>query len=190
MEAFGQLTGGIAHDFNNLLTIVLGNLELLEDQLTHEKERALLSRAADAAQMGARRLSSRVTASRCVLMRLAISTCVNSLVEGTMREYIPPREYYRRRRRDNPFIVAGGANSGDAIPNADSDRADSSNACTNSALPRQASGNHERPPGHNRMRCKLRQSRRKPSFRQEEQRRWRELTGSLFTPSFDPCGSA
>jgi signal transduction histidine kinase/CheY-like chemotaxis protein len=31
MEAVGRLTGGIAHDFNNLLTIILGNLQMLED---------------------------------------------------------------------------------------------------------------------------------------------------------------
>jgi PAS domain S-box-containing protein len=31
MDAVGQLTGGIAHDFNNLLTVILGNLEGLED---------------------------------------------------------------------------------------------------------------------------------------------------------------
>src|SRR6185437_925273 len=30
MEALGQLTGGIAHDFNNLLTVVVGNLEIIE----------------------------------------------------------------------------------------------------------------------------------------------------------------
>ena len=59
MEAFGQLTGGIAHDFNNLLTIVSGNLELLEAELTRENERAFLRRAADAAQMGGR-LTSRL----------------------------------------------------------------------------------------------------------------------------------
>jgi CheY-like chemotaxis protein len=59
MEAFGQLTGGIAHDFNNLLTIVLGNLELLQPKLAGEDERALLHRAVDAAQMGAR-LTSRL----------------------------------------------------------------------------------------------------------------------------------
>jgi len=29
----GQLTGGIAHDFNNLLTIILANLQLLDDEL-------------------------------------------------------------------------------------------------------------------------------------------------------------
>ncbi|MCH7942104.1 MAG: PAS domain S-box protein, partial [Proteobacteria bacterium] len=33
MEAVGQLTGGIAHDFNNLLAIVMGNIELIEDEI-------------------------------------------------------------------------------------------------------------------------------------------------------------
>ncbi len=54
MEAFGQLTGGIAHDFNNLLTVITGNLELLEMRVEDEKQRALLKRAQDSAEMGAR----------------------------------------------------------------------------------------------------------------------------------------
>ncbi len=33
MEAVGRLTGGIAHDFNNLLTIILGNLNLLSEEI-------------------------------------------------------------------------------------------------------------------------------------------------------------
>jgi len=33
MEAVGQLTGGIAHDFNNVLSIILGNLDLLRDEV-------------------------------------------------------------------------------------------------------------------------------------------------------------
>ncbi len=34
LDAVGQLTAGVAHDFNNLLTIVAGNLEFLERDLT------------------------------------------------------------------------------------------------------------------------------------------------------------
>ncbi len=81
MEAFGQLTGGIAHDFNNLLTIVLGNLELLDAQLSQEKERALLHRAADAAQMGARLTSRLLTFSRRQRLK-AVVLNLNDLMLG------------------------------------------------------------------------------------------------------------
>jgi PAS domain S-box-containing protein len=33
LEAIGQLTGGIAHDFNNLLTVIIGNAEILNEEL-------------------------------------------------------------------------------------------------------------------------------------------------------------
>lgn len=38
MQAVGQLTGGIAHDFNNLLAVVMGNLELLHEQLAQQPQ--------------------------------------------------------------------------------------------------------------------------------------------------------
>jgi PAS domain S-box-containing protein len=64
MEAFGQLTGGVAHDFNNLLTIVIGNLELLSDELEAGRARGYLKRAADAAEMGSALTSRLLTFAR------------------------------------------------------------------------------------------------------------------------------
>ncbi|SIP88639.1 PAS domain-containing sensor histidine kinase [Bosea sp. TND4EK4] len=54
MEAVGQLTGGIAHDFNNLLTVIVGNLEMIERDLTDERLLSLVRDAQGAADDGAK----------------------------------------------------------------------------------------------------------------------------------------
>lgn len=54
METVGQLTGGIAHDFNNMLVVILGNLELLaEDVASDQLLRDRIALAAGAAERGA-----------------------------------------------------------------------------------------------------------------------------------------
>jgi CheY-like chemotaxis protein len=62
MEALGQLTGGLAHDLNNLLTVILGNSELLAEQLPPDgQHRKLAQMAKEAAERGAA-LTSRLLA--------------------------------------------------------------------------------------------------------------------------------
>ncbi len=54
LNSIGQLTGGIAHDFNNLLTVILGNAELLSEELAgNERLSQLAKMSGDAASRGA-----------------------------------------------------------------------------------------------------------------------------------------
>jgi CheY-like chemotaxis protein len=82
MDAVGQLTGGIAHDFNNLLTIILANLQLLEDEVPPESDaRELVQSATRAALRGAELTSKLLIFAR--RQRLdAVSTDVNVLVSS------------------------------------------------------------------------------------------------------------
>jgi two-component system, NtrC family, sensor kinase len=60
MEAVGQLTGGIAHDFNNLLTIIIGNLENAQRQISSWSDEAhqTVSRRLNNAMQGAQRATT------------------------------------------------------------------------------------------------------------------------------------
>lgn len=52
MEAIGQLTGGIAHDFNNLLAVVVGNIDLVQEENPPAEVANLLQAAQQAALRG------------------------------------------------------------------------------------------------------------------------------------------
>lgn len=82
LEMIGQLTGGVAHDFNNLLTVMLGNAEMLTEDLRdqpHLHQLAEMTRSA--AQRGAE-LTHRLLAfaRRQPLEPAAVQ--VNTLVKG------------------------------------------------------------------------------------------------------------
>jgi PAS domain S-box-containing protein len=54
IDAVGRLTGGIAHDFNNILAIIIGNVDLLREQLAGGSEEAeMADEALGAATHGA-----------------------------------------------------------------------------------------------------------------------------------------
>ncbi|MGP0090271.1 MAG: PAS-domain containing protein [Xanthobacteraceae bacterium] len=54
MEAVGNLTGGLAHDFNNLLMIIIGNLDLLQEEVTGNSAAAeMVQTTLDASLRGA-----------------------------------------------------------------------------------------------------------------------------------------
>ena len=85
--AVGQLTGGIAHDFNNLLAIILGNLELLNEDLgSDSKHERHIQTALTAAHRGAA-LTQRLLAFARKQPLQPRSTMVNQLV-GEMSELL------------------------------------------------------------------------------------------------------
>lgn len=62
LEAIGQLTGGVAHDFNNLLSIILGNLELLNERLADNDNLRSLAKVAMRATLRGADLTQRLLA--------------------------------------------------------------------------------------------------------------------------------
>jgi PAS domain S-box-containing protein len=62
LEAIGQLTGGVAHDFNNILTVILGNAELLADELAETPDLLGLARNTVAAAHRGAELTQRLLA--------------------------------------------------------------------------------------------------------------------------------
>jgi PAS domain S-box-containing protein len=86
MKAVGELTGGIAHDFNNLLTVILGNAEMLAEELaeTNPNQAGLAQMIGKAAHRGAD-LTGRLLAfaRRQALEPRAID--VNDLVAGMVK---------------------------------------------------------------------------------------------------------
>ncbi|MFI4985806.1 MAG: CHASE domain-containing protein [Alphaproteobacteria bacterium] len=85
MESVGQLTGGLAHDFNNILGAVIGNLDLLEERLTHDKIAAGFAKASlDAALAGAELVKRLLAFSRRQPLKPARTD-----LKAAIREFLP-----------------------------------------------------------------------------------------------------
>ncbi|MEX0708014.1 MAG: ATP-binding protein [Woeseia sp.] len=95
MEAIGQLAGSVAHDFNNRLTVILGNLELLGEEIDAGSDAAeLLADARHAAENStelAKRLlsvSSPQTGERTVTDINSAISRMESLLEKCLGESV------------------------------------------------------------------------------------------------------
>jgi signal transduction histidine kinase/CheY-like chemotaxis protein len=92
LEAVGQLTGGVAHDFNNLLTIIVGNLEIAQQNLGSWSKDAedYVRRAISNAMGGARRATALTQRLLAFARRQPLAPTpinVNNLVNG-LSEFI------------------------------------------------------------------------------------------------------
>jgi PAS domain S-box-containing protein len=103
MEAVGQLTGGIAHDFNNLLGAVLGNIDLLMEEIDDRpRAKKLAERATAAAESGAQLVRRLLAFSRKQTLNAQV-TDVNELIVNML-------ELLRRSLGDKAHIdIALGA---------------------------------------------------------------------------------
>jgi two-component system, cell cycle sensor histidine kinase and response regulator CckA len=91
LEAIGKLAGGVAHDFNNLLTVILGNLELVQEVTDPETRAELLDDAKSAALRGAtvvRQLLSYARQTEGAPRAVDASVLLGS-VEAMCRTFIP-----------------------------------------------------------------------------------------------------
>jgi PAS domain S-box-containing protein len=85
MEAIGNLTGGVAHDFNNLLTVMIGNLDFLQEDVAgnasaEEKIKVIL----EAAERGADLTRHMLAFSRRQPLQ-AKEVDINALISTTLR---------------------------------------------------------------------------------------------------------
>lgn len=91
MEAVGQLTGGIAHDFNNLLAVMMGSLELLEDNPDHPQRHEFIRGALRSAHRGSQLTHQLLAFGRRTLLKPTV-TNLNSVIQDMddlLRRTIP-----------------------------------------------------------------------------------------------------
>lgn len=79
MESIGRLAGGIAHDFNNVLTVIMGNAQLMANDV----KRAELDEISKAASSAESLTQSLLAFSRRAVLQPAV-TVINDVVSSTV----------------------------------------------------------------------------------------------------------
>lgn len=83
MEAMGQLTGGLAHDLNNLFAVIIGNLDLLQEDLgSDDSAREIAERALKGCLRGSKLTNQLLAFSRRQSLE-AEQFDLNQLIAGT-----------------------------------------------------------------------------------------------------------
>jgi signal transduction histidine kinase len=80
LEALGQLTGNVAHDFGNLLTPILGNLQVLQEQIDHTRLQSRVRGALAAAERGEKLVHSLLAFARQEPLAFA-AIDINALID-------------------------------------------------------------------------------------------------------------
>lgn len=89
LEAAGVFAGGIAHDYNNLLFVILGNLQLLKNDLDSSVSQALAQNIEDAAKKAAsltKKLLAFTYDESLTLERTVIDRIIEDAVEDATRD--------------------------------------------------------------------------------------------------------
>jgi len=92
LEAIGQLAGGVAHDFNNLMTVILGTLELLQEERPVSEEQAkIFEDAVHAVSQGRDLTQALLNFARSASLRPEIVTASEVLeeVHGVLKRTLP-----------------------------------------------------------------------------------------------------
>ena len=121
LEALGTLAGGVAHDFNNILAAILGNAELLKEDLGAEIEaHASLQEISVAARRGRELVRQVLAFSRQQPKQLTAVNLIDALTESCqlLRAAMPSRvELVPLVVCDTPTIMADSTQIGQVLVN-------------------------------------------------------------------------
>lgn len=81
MEMVGQLTGGVAHDFNNLLSVIIGNIELLEEMAEPGSKQIKILQSIERSAVKGANLTQRLLAYSSKLLLMPELINMNKLIQ-------------------------------------------------------------------------------------------------------------